>query len=88
MGEAFDPGKANFKKLYAGIGNAYISDVDHKTYVDVNEEGTEAAAVTSVVIGVTSIMNNNIRFDKPFLFLIREKNSGAIIFVGTLADPS
>ena len=88
MEEAFDPSKANFKKLYAGAGNAYISDVDHKTYVDVNEEGTEAAAVTSVVIGVTAILNNNIKFDKPFLFLIREKNSGAIIFVGTLTDPS
>lgn len=85
---AFDPGRANFKKLYVGMGNAYISDVDHKTYVDVNEEGTEAAAVTSVTIGVTSIGNNSIRFDHPFLFLIREKNSGAIIFIGSLNDPS
>ncbi|NMB82544.1 MAG: serpin family protein, partial [Ignavibacteria bacterium] len=38
---AFDPYKANFKKIYEGVGNAYISDVDHKTFVDVNEEGTE-----------------------------------------------
>lgn len=88
MGEAFDPAKANFTKLYSGVGNAYISDVLHKTYVDVNEEGTEAAAVTSVEIRVTSIMNNDIKFNKPFLFLIREKNSGAILFIGTVNDPS
>lgn len=89
MDIAFDPDKANFKKLYdGGMGNAYISSVDHKTYVDVNEEGTEAAAVTSVTIGVTSIGGNDIRFDRPFLFLIREKNSGAIIFIGSLNDPS
>ncbi|MBA4407060.1 proteinase inhibitor I4 serpin [bacterium] len=89
MDIAFDPDKANFKKLYdGGMGNAYISAVDHKTYVDVNEEGTEAAAVTSVVIGLTSIGGNTIRFDRPFLFLIREKNSGAIIFIGSLNDPS
>jgi len=89
MDIAFDPDKANFKKLYdGGAGNAYISSVDHKTYVDVNEEGTEAAAVTSVTIGLTSIGGNTIRFDRPFLFLIREKNSGAIIFIGSLNDPS
>ncbi|KAF0150952.1 MAG: serpin B [Ignavibacteria bacterium] len=88
MGDAFDRDKANFKKLYSGIGNAYISEVLHKTYVDVNEEGTEAAAVTSVEIGVTSIMDNNIKFDKPFLFLIREKNSGSILFIGTVNNPS
>ncbi len=87
MDIAFDPDKANFKKLYDGMGNAYISAVDHKTYVDVNEEGTEAAAVTSVTVGVTSIGGNTIRFDRPFLFLIREKNSGAIIFIGSLNDP-
>ncbi|PKL81366.1 MAG: hypothetical protein CVV24_15620, partial [Ignavibacteriae bacterium HGW-Ignavibacteriae-3] len=68
---AFDASKANFKKLYDGLGNAYISSVDHKTFVDVNEEGTEAAAVTSVSVGVTSIGGNIIRFDRPFLFMIR-----------------
>ncbi len=87
MDIAFDPFKANFKKLYEGIGNAYISSVDHKTYIDVNEEGTEAAAVTNVSVGVTSMPNNIIRFDRPFIFIIREKNSGAIIFIGTLCDP-
>lgn len=87
MLEAFDPFKANFKKLYNGFQNAYISEVLHKTYIDVNEEGTEAAAVTSVEIRVTSIMNDEIKFNKPFLFLIREKTSGSILFIGTVNNP-
>lgn len=85
---AFDPYNANFKKIYEGALNAYISDVDHKTFVDVNEEGTEAAAVTSVTVGVTSILDNVIRLDRPFIFVIREKNSGCILFIGKLEDPS
>lgn len=88
MGIAFEPFGANFKKLYDGIGNAYISNVEHKTFVEVNEEGTEAAAVTSVEIGVTSIRDDIIRLDRPFIFVIREKNSGCILFIGKLEDPS
>jgi serpin B len=85
---AFDPYNANFKKIYEGALNAYISDVDHKTFVDVNEEGTEAAAVTSVTVGVTSILDSVIRLDRPFIFVIREKNSNCILFIGKLEDPS
>jgi serpin B len=88
MGIAFEPFGANFKKLYDGINNAYISNVEHKTFVDVNEEGTEAAAVTSVEIGVTSIQDNIIKLDRPFMFVIREKNSNCILFIGKLEDPS
>jgi serpin B len=85
---AFDPYNANFKKIYEGVGNAYISSVDHKTFVDVNEEGTEAAAVTSVTVGVTSIQDNIIKLDRPFIFVIREKTSNCILFIGKLEDPS
>ncbi|MEW6508157.1 MAG: serpin family protein [Bacteroidota bacterium] len=85
---AFDPYSANFKKIYEGVGNAYISSVDHKTFVDVNEEGTEAAAVTSVTVGVTSIQDNIIKLDRPFIFVIREKTSNCILFIGKLEDPS
>ncbi|MDQ7816628.1 MAG: serpin family protein [Melioribacteraceae bacterium] len=88
MSVAFDPYGANFKKLYDGSENAYISNVEHKTFVDVNEEGTEAAAVTSVEIGLTSIMDTVIRLDRPFIFVIREKNSNCILFIGKLEDPS
>jgi serpin B len=68
--------------------NLYISEVKHKTYVDVNEEGTEAAAVTSVGISVTSI-GNPVYFsaDRPFLFVISEKESKSILFMGKVTEP-
>jgi len=67
----------------------FISKVIHKSFVEVNEEGTEAAAVTSVEVGVTSV-GDDIYFiaDKPFVFAIREKSTGTIMFLGRLMDPS
>lgn len=63
-----------------------ISRVIQKTYVDVNEEGTEAAAVTSVGIQLTSIeLPTTVRFDRPFIFAIRERFSGTILFIGKIA---
>ncbi|MFC1557282.1 serpin family protein [candidate division KSB1 bacterium] len=64
----------------------FISEVKHKTYIDVNEEGTEAAAATSVEISLTSI-RPSIIIDRPFLFFIRESKTGAIIFAGKMLDP-
>ncbi|HEX5170821.1 MAG TPA: serpin family protein [Cyclobacteriaceae bacterium] len=65
-----------------------ISRVIHQTYLDVNEEGTEAAAATAVGIGLTSVGPiGKIVVDKPFIFLIREKHSEAILFIGQLIDP-
>lgn len=85
MGIAFDPGNADFTKIYRG---AYISRVKHKTFVDVYEEGTEAAAVTSVEIGIISVREDIImRCDKPFVFVIREKNSNSILFIGKIIEP-
>ncbi len=68
-------------------GNLTISEVKHKTYVKVDEEGTEAAAVTSVGIELTSgpMM---FRVDRPFLFVIRESHSGTILFMGKIVDPT
>jgi serpin B len=88
MSIAFDPDNANFKRLYEGPFNAFISNVEHKTFIDVNEEGTEAAAVTSVEIGITSIQDPLFRVDRPFVYIIREKNSGSILFIGKMEDPS
>jgi serine protease inhibitor len=72
-------------------GNLYISRVLHKTYIDVNEEGTEAAAVTAVEVGFTSVGPNPgpVRFiaDRPFLFAIRENSTGSILFMGRLSYP-
>ena len=59
----------------------------HKTYVDVNEEGTEAAAVTAVEMGRTSAPPTTV-VDRPFLFAIRERFSGTILFMGKIVDPT
>lgn len=82
---AFDPVNADF----SGINRdreLYVTDVKHKTYVKVNEEGTEAAAATSVEMGTTS-MPPVMRVDHPFIFVIHEHNTGAILFIGQVTDP-
>lgn len=89
MQTAFHPSNADFTGLYdknLEPRNAYISDVMHKTFVNVNEEGTEAAAVTSVVIGVDSAPPAFF-VDRPFLFAIRENSSDTILFIGKMVKP-
>ena len=61
----------------------YIDKVKQKTYVDINEEGTEAAAVTSVGIGLVSLPPS-LRVDRPYIFVIRERLSGTILFMGKI----
>ncbi|RPH89289.1 MAG: serpin family protein, partial [Calditrichaeota bacterium] len=72
-------------------GNLYISEVKHKTFVQVDEEGTEAAAVTSVGISLTSIGGDKAGFfmtvDRPFVMIIHEKSSGALLFMGVIRQP-
>ncbi|HQB10669.1 MAG TPA: serpin family protein, partial [bacterium] len=65
----------------------YISDIKHKTFIEVNEEGTEAAAVTSVEVGETS-MPAGFYGTRPFVFVIRDDRSGTILFIGKVEDPS
>jgi serine protease inhibitor len=90
MGIAFSDDLADFSKIN-GTGGLYISKVLHKSFVEVNEEGTEAAAVTSVEIAVTSVgpdpQNIEFHVDHPFLFAIREKSTGAILFIGRVQNP-
>jgi serpin B len=86
MEEAFG-NQADFSRMIEGItGGIAINEVTHKTFVDVNEEGTEAAAVTSIDVILTSLPPS-IRVDKPFIFLIREKSSNTILFIGKLENP-
>ncbi|MCP4311419.1 MAG: serpin family protein [Bacteroidetes bacterium] len=76
---------------FSGISDIslLISDVIHKTYIKVNEEGTEAAAVTAVIMDVTSAGPGSIlRFDRPFLFAITENSSKSILFMGKVSEPS
>jgi serpin B len=66
----------------------FISDVVHKTYIKVNEKGTEAAAVTAVTLGYTSAGPGTVlRFDRPFLFAITENTSKSILFTGIVGKP-
>lgn len=87
MTDAFDDAKANL----SGISDAaklVISEVMHKTYIKVDERGTEAAAVTGITVGVTSMpVDNSFRVDHPFVFAIREKDTQAILFIGKVMDP-
>lgn len=67
-----------------------ISEVRHKTYIDVTEEGTEAAAVTSIgVRAMSAVMNppKELKFDRPFVFMIRHHDSGQIVFLGVVQNP-
>jgi len=81
---AFTPA-ADFTGILPG-GNLLITDVKHKTFIEVNEEGTEAAAVTSVEVGLTSA-GIFISFNNPFLFAIAEKSTGTVLFLGKYMKP-
>jgi serpin B len=85
---AFAPDKADFSGM-DGQHDLYISAVVHKAYVDVNEEGTEAAAATGVVSRAMAMPANPVEFraDHPFLFLIRDQKTGCILFMGRVTDP-
>jgi serine protease inhibitor len=88
MPEAFEPGVADFSGM-DGSKDLFIQDVLHKAFVAVDEQGTEAAAATAVVVGVTSAPLEPKAFEanRPFLFLIRDRVSGTVLFVGRVVDP-
>ncbi len=90
MMDAFRETKANFAGMDGRPDGLYISSVIHKAYVDVNEEGTEAAAATAVVMAKRALPASppTFRADHPFVFLIQEKQTGSILFVGRLCDPT
>jgi len=91
MDRAFDPTRADFSIMgEAGGERIYISRVLHEVFVEVNEEGAEAAAATAVEMEVTSAPMDPLeyRFDRPFVFMIVDDNSGSILFGGALYDPS
>ena len=88
MPDAFS-GKADFSGM-TGNRDLFISAVIHKAYVEVNEEGTEAAAATGVTMKLTSIPTPSpvFRADHPFIFLIRDNQTGSILFLGRVANPA
>jgi serpin B len=69
-------------------GGLWIDEVKHKTYVKVDEAGTEAAAVTSVgMVDSVDPDTFTMHINRPFLFAIREKHSGTVLFIGKIVDP-
>lgn len=87
--DAFDPGTSDFSGINPEHDDWHISDTRHKTFVRVDEEGTEAAAATSAEVSLVSLPPSvQIRFDRPFFYVIREVESETIFFMGTMTDPS
>lgn len=89
MVDAFDPTRADLSRMAEGARKMelHVREVKQKSFVEVNEEGTEAAAATSVGVGPTSAPPT-LRVDRPFLFVLRERLSGTILFVGKVMDPT
>ena len=84
---AFVPDGADFTRMSPRGKNLYISFVKQKTFIDIHEEGTEAAAVTATGIGATSVPPppKVMRVDRPYIFVIRERLSGTLLFMGKIA---
>ena len=91
MGEAFQKNAADFSAM-TGKRDLWISAAIHKAYIDVDEEGTEAAAATGIVMRPSAVARLQppivFRADHPFLFLIRDNKSGGVLFMGRVADPT
>jgi serpin B len=83
MEVAFTPA-ADFTRINAG-GGLFINRVIHKTFVEVDEEGTEAAAVTIVEL-IETVIGPGMTVNRPFVFAIRENHSGALLFLGKIVD--
>ena len=92
--EAFDPDNANFKNMIEIKENVYVGEAIHKTHIELNEKGTKAAAITYFGMFKNSAMLPsdpeiiNIKFNKPFVYMIREKNTKEILFFGTVYEPN
>ncbi len=89
MSTAFDEDAADLSGM-DGTRDLFITGIFHKAFVDVNEEGTEAAAATGVVAGGGGIRSETppvFRADHPFVFLIVEKDSGTVLFIGRVVNP-
>jgi len=88
MTDAFVPYQADFSRM-DGKQDLYLQDVVHEAFVKVDENGTEAAAATAVIGGIVSLPELvDFSVDRPFLFLVRDLETGATLFYGRVTDPS
>lgn len=84
---AFIPGKADFSKIN-GTKELYIQIAVHQAFIEVNEEGTEAGGATGIGIGITAVPIKKVfRADHPFIFIIQEKETETILFLGKVVNP-
>ncbi len=87
MTDAFNGGLADFSGM-DGTRSLCISDICHKAFISVDEKGTEAAAATAVVIDITAVLDPVVFVvDRPFIFVIRDKQTGVILFIGRILNP-
>ncbi len=88
MPDAFDPGRADFSGM-DGARDLYISNVVHQAFVAVDEEGTEAAAATAVIMALSAVMPQGIplEINRPFIFILRDLPTGQILFIGRVLQP-
>lgn len=90
MPTAFQAGAADFSGINGKAGDLYISEVVHEAFIEVNEEGTEAAAATGAIMRTTAFRPDEpaaFIADRPFVYLVRDHATGAILFMGRVADP-
>ncbi len=89
MSDAFKPGVADLSGM-DGSDKLFISAVLHKAFVAVDEQGTEAAAATGIVVGTTAMPLTDVQLtvDRPFIFFIRDEATGAILFSGQVINPN
>lgn len=87
---AFDEQKADLSGLGTAMGNLYIGEVLQKVVIEVNEEGTEAAAATVIDIRTTSALLGDVTltFDKPFIYMVVDLESGIPLFIGQMDNPA
>lgn len=89
LGSMLDPGTADLSGFFGKSDGLCITGAFHKAFLNVDEAGTEAAAATGLVVGVTSAAGPlpKVHADRPYLFLIRERTTGAILFMGRIMNP-
>jgi serpin B len=88
--DAFSAGTADFSGIDGREHYLYISEAIHKSFVKVDENGTEAAAATAIILEAAGLPQKSVdlTIDRPFIFMIRDEPTGTILFSGRMVDPS